>query len=154
MLFSVWNNQILLISRTVVKRHQKQQKHCFLSVYFELITKQKFFYSDSNILFLKQKWIQSCGKPFNFCHGKKNFLFGACVIHLDALRCKAFPCFNLLEQNHSYNMFSASVLICEEAPQLGASWVVCYQNKCFNFDFKKKFFFPVKGGKGDLDMCL
>ena len=42
-------------------------------------------------------------------------------IHLEALRCEAFPCFNLLEQNQSCNLFRTCVLIHEEESLVGAS---------------------------------
>ena len=89
----------------------------FFSFFFSLFrtyNQTKKNYSDFNAPF-QQNWNQSCSKAFNFCCGKKNLLFFARIIHLEVLRWEAFPCFNLLGQNQSCSLFSACVLIREEA---------------------------------------
>ena len=96
----------------------------FFLVYFELTTKLKKFYSDSNTSFSKQKWIQSCAKAFNFCRGKKTCL--AHVYSSGSTQMRSFSYFNLLGQNQSCKLYSACILICKEAPLPGSSWVVWY----------------------------
>ena len=131
-----------------------QWKHCFpsnetnffFSVYFKFTTKRKHFYCDSNASFSKRKRIQSYAKAFNFCRVKKNLQFGASVIHL-RVTCEAFPCFNLLEQNYPCNLFSACVLIYVEVVLVGAFWIVCCQNKSFNFEEVYFFFLLLEEAK-------